>query len=89
MYEGNHYFHLRKPNKPQMRLVTNSPDKDLYLNNFVWVSGQWEFQADDPGHFSISRQKGYIPVGKRKYIFVSLYLGLSCVILCLFCLVAI
>ena len=35
MYKGNHYLYLRKCNQPQTRLVTDSPDKDLYLNDFV------------------------------------------------------
>ena len=36
----------------------------MYLNDFVWVSGQWEFQVDDPGHFKVPRHRGYIPIGK-------------------------
>ena len=43
IYEGNHYLHLQKPNQPQTRLVMNSPNKDLYLNFFVWVFGQWKW----------------------------------------------
>ena len=35
MYTGNHYMWLRKPNLPQTRLVTDSPNKDLYLDEFV------------------------------------------------------
>ena len=69
MYDGNHYLCFRKPNQSQTMLVTDSFHKDLYLNDFVWFSGQWEFQADEPSHFSIPRQKGYIPMGKRKSIF--------------------
>ncbi|GFS46132.1 hypothetical protein Acr_00g0100300 [Actinidia rufa] len=64
MYEGNHYLHLWKPNQPQTRLVTDSPDKDSYLSDFIWVSSQWEFQIDDHGHFSFSRYRGYILVDK-------------------------
>ena len=64
MYEANHYLRLRKPNQPQTGLVADSPDKDMYLNDFVWVSDQWEFQVDDPGHFKVPRHRGYIPVGK-------------------------
>ena len=35
MYTGNPYMPLRKPNQPQPRLVTDFPDKDLYLDDFV------------------------------------------------------
>ncbi|GFS40363.1 hypothetical protein Acr_00g0068120 [Actinidia rufa] len=45
------------------RLVTDSPDKDQYLNDFIWVSGQWEFPVDEPDPFSIPRHRGYVPVG--------------------------
>ncbi|GFY87249.1 subtilase family protein [Actinidia rufa] len=44
--KGNHYLSLskfRKPRRPQTRLVTNNPNKDLFLDEFVWVSGNWEF----------------------------------------------
>ncbi|GFZ02259.1 insulinase (Peptidase family M16) protein [Actinidia rufa] len=63
MLEGNHYFRLRKPNQPQTRLVTDSPDKDQYLNDFIWVSGQWEFLVDEPDPFLIPRHRGYVPIG--------------------------
>ncbi|GFS36149.1 hypothetical protein Acr_00g0044370 [Actinidia rufa] len=63
MLEGNHYLRLRKPNQPQARLVTDSPDKDQYLNNFIWVSGQWEFPAGEPDSFSIPRHRGYVLIG--------------------------
>ena len=78
MYEGNHYLRLRKHNQPQMRLVLDSSNKDLYLNDFVWVSNSWEFQAGDPRHYSIPRRRGYIPVGKHESSFVLLYLGYQC-----------
>ncbi|GFS32081.1 hypothetical protein Acr_00g0020710 [Actinidia rufa] len=65
MLEGNHYLRLRKPNQPQTRLVTDSPDKDQYLNDFIWVSSQWEFPAGEPDPFSIPRHRGYVPVGPR------------------------
>ena len=74
MYEGNHYLRLRNPNQPQKRLVMDSPNKDLYLNDFVWLSGQWEFQVDDHGHFSFSRCRGYVHAGKSLSYFVSFYL---------------
>ncbi|GFZ15615.1 hypothetical protein Acr_25g0000240 [Actinidia rufa] len=63
MLEGNHYLRLRKPNQPQTRLVTDSPDKDQHLNDFIWVSSQWEFPADEPDPFSVPRHRGYVPVG--------------------------
>ncbi|GFY92591.1 hypothetical protein Acr_08g0009870 [Actinidia rufa] len=62
MLEGNHYLRLRKPNQPQTRLVMDSPDKDQYLNDFIWISGQWEFPAGEPDPFSIPRHRGYVPV---------------------------
>ncbi|GFS29075.1 hypothetical protein Acr_00g0005230 [Actinidia rufa] len=52
---------LFHPNQPQTRLVTDSPDKDQYLNDFIWVSGQWEFPADEPNLFSVPRHRGYVP----------------------------
>ena len=42
-YEGNYYLRLRKPVQPQTRLVTGNPDNDLFLDEFVWVLGGWEF----------------------------------------------
>ncbi|GFS31869.1 hypothetical protein Acr_00g0019630 [Actinidia rufa] len=51
--EGNHI-------PPQPRLVTDALDKDLYLDEFVWVFGNWEFYDDDLDHFSFSRFKGYV-----------------------------
>ncbi|GFZ17278.1 hypothetical protein Acr_26g0005480 [Actinidia rufa] len=63
MLEGNHYLRLRKPNQPQTRLVTDSPDKDQYLSDFIWVSGQWEFPVNELDLFSIPRHRGYVPVG--------------------------
>ncbi|GFZ04894.1 hypothetical protein Acr_17g0004660 [Actinidia rufa] len=66
MLEGNHYLRLRKPNQPQTRLVTDSPNKDQYLNDFIWVSSQWEFLADGPDPFSIPRHRGYVPVAARQ-----------------------
>ena len=41
--KGNHYLCLRNPCQPKMRLVIESPDKDVFLNEFVWVLGKWEF----------------------------------------------
>ncbi|GFZ21761.1 hypothetical protein Acr_29g0009230 [Actinidia rufa] len=63
MLEGNHYLRLRKPNQPHTRLVTDSLNKDQYLNDFIWVSGQWEFPADEPNPFSVPRHRGYVPIG--------------------------
>ncbi|GFZ20000.1 hypothetical protein Acr_28g0007050 [Actinidia rufa] len=36
--------------------------KDLYLSDFIRVSGQWEFQDDDPRPYSLSGYIGYIPI---------------------------
>ncbi|GFY90941.1 hypothetical protein Acr_07g0011370 [Actinidia rufa] len=63
MLEGNHYLHLRKPNQPHTRLVTDSLDKDQYLNDFIWILGQWEFFDGVPDLFSVPRYKGYVPIG--------------------------
>ncbi|GFS29533.1 hypothetical protein Acr_00g0007130 [Actinidia rufa] len=52
-----------KPNQPQMRLVTDSPNKDQYLNDFVGVSGRWEFPTGEPDLYSVPRRRGYVPVG--------------------------
>ncbi|GFY82979.1 hypothetical protein Acr_02g0012190 [Actinidia rufa] len=60
-YEGNHYLCLRKPNQPQTRLVTGNPDKDMFLDEFFWVSGSWEFRAGDDGPWSFSRYNGRLP----------------------------
>ena len=43
LYTSNHYLRLRNPQQPQTRLVTEIPYKDLYLNKFVWVSGNYKF----------------------------------------------
>ena len=48
-YEGNHYLYLKSPNQPRTRLVDDNPNKDLFLDEFVWVSGGWEFQDGDDG----------------------------------------
>ena len=38
-----------------MRLVTGNPDKDLFLNEFIWVSSNLEFWAGDDGLWSFPR----------------------------------
>ena len=43
MYTGNHYLRLGKPHQPQTKLVTDAPDKDMYLNEFIWVLESWKF----------------------------------------------
>ncbi|GFZ19131.1 hypothetical protein Acr_27g0008700 [Actinidia rufa] len=58
-YEGNHYLRLRKPDQPQMRLVIGNPYKDLFLDEFVWVSGTWEFRARDDGMSSFPSSFSY------------------------------
>ena len=37
LWKGNHYLHLRNPYQPQTRFVTDYPNKDLFLDEFVWV----------------------------------------------------
>ncbi|GFS44314.1 hypothetical protein Acr_00g0089630 [Actinidia rufa] len=51
MYTGNHYLRLQNPQQPQTRLVINAPNKDLYINDFVWILGYLEFRDDDLGFF--------------------------------------
>ncbi|GFS36489.1 hypothetical protein Acr_00g0046260 [Actinidia rufa] len=60
-YEGNHYLCLRKPDQPQTRLVTSNPNKDLFLDEFVWVSGAWEFRVGDDDLWSFSRYNRCLP----------------------------
>ena len=38
LYSGNHYLRLRSNQQPWSRLVIDSPYKDLYFEEFVWVS---------------------------------------------------
>ena len=45
--EGNHYLSLKHPNQPQTRLVTVNLDKDLFIDEFVWILGNWELRAGD------------------------------------------
>ena len=47
--QGNHYLRLRNPNQPQTRLVDSNLDKDLFLDEFIWVLGGWEFRARNDG----------------------------------------
>ena len=58
---GNHYLHLRHPDQPQIRLVTSNPDKDLFLDEFIWVWGNWEFRAGDDVLWSFPRFNGCLP----------------------------
>ena len=60
-YSGNHYLRLRDPSQPQTRLVTCSSDKDMFLDEFVWVSGSWEFQPGDDDLWSFPRYNGSLP----------------------------
>ena len=48
-YTSNHYVHLKNPDQPQTRLVIGNPNKDLFLDEFVWVSDAWEFRVRDDG----------------------------------------
>ncbi|GFS42013.1 hypothetical protein Acr_00g0077680 [Actinidia rufa] len=60
-YSGNHCLCLRDPNRPQKRLVTNSPDKDLFIDELFWVSGSWEFLPGDDDLWSFPRRNGSLP----------------------------
>ena len=48
-FKRNHYLRLRNNQQPLSRLVTENPNKDLYLDEFVWVSRNWTFQFGDDG----------------------------------------
>ena len=37
LLKGNNYLWLRNPRQPLTRLLTDIPDKDVHLNEFVWV----------------------------------------------------
>ncbi|GFZ03471.1 hypothetical protein Acr_16g0000950 [Actinidia rufa] len=63
-FKGNHYLLLRNPRQPQTRLVAGNPDKDLFLNEFVWVSGKWEFRGGNDGLFSFPRHNCRLPDNK-------------------------
>lgn len=65
LYTGNHYLRLRNPNQPQTRLVDDNLDKDLFLDEFIWVSGGWEFRARDDGLWSFPRYNGRLPNSKN------------------------
>ncbi|GFZ01025.1 hypothetical protein Acr_14g0006600 [Actinidia rufa] len=51
-FKGNYYLCLKNLLQPQKRLVTNNPNKDLFLNEFVWVLGNWEFRAGDNVYYA-------------------------------------
>ncbi|PSS08085.1 Phosphatidylinositol 4,5-bisphosphate 3-kinase [Actinidia chinensis var. chinensis] len=59
--KGNHYLHLKNLCQPQTRLVTDNLDKDMFLNEFVWVSGKREFQAKDDGLWLFLRYNCCLP----------------------------
>ncbi|GFY95034.1 hypothetical protein Acr_10g0004190 [Actinidia rufa] len=42
--KGNHYLYLKNPCQPQTRLVTDNLDKDLFIDEFVWVLGKASIQ---------------------------------------------
>ncbi|GFY84707.1 hypothetical protein Acr_03g0014810 [Actinidia rufa] len=46
---------------PYLHAVTDNPDKDLFLDEFVWVSGNWEFLNRDDSLYSFPRHNGYLP----------------------------
>ncbi|GFZ16069.1 hypothetical protein Acr_25g0004780 [Actinidia rufa] len=55
-------FHMYCVVKPRKNFETQMfEDKDQYLNDFIWVSGQWEFLADESDPFSVPRHRGYVP----------------------------
>ena len=39
LLKGNHYLRLRNPRHPHTRMVTKIPNKDLYVDENVWVLG--------------------------------------------------
>ncbi|GFZ01237.1 hypothetical protein Acr_14g0008720 [Actinidia rufa] len=56
-----HVYCVVKPRKNSETQMLE--DKDQYLNDFIWVSGQWEFPAGEPDLFSVPRHRGYVSVG--------------------------
>ncbi|GFS42840.1 hypothetical protein Acr_00g0082000 [Actinidia rufa] len=58
--KGNHYLCLKNSRQTQIRLVTNNLDKGLFLDEFVWVLGNWEFQARDDGLWLFPRYNGHL-----------------------------
>ena len=78
LLKGSHYLHLRNLCQPQTRLVTDNPDKDLFLDEFVWVSSNWEFWARDDGLWLFLRHNGHLLDSKcflyRIFIFVEFFM---------------
>ncbi|GFY82787.1 hypothetical protein Acr_02g0010270 [Actinidia rufa] len=66
IFAGNHYLKLRNSQQPWSRMVTENPDNDLYLDEFVWVSKNWKFRPGDDGLWSFSRTYGSIDGGFNK-----------------------
>ena len=64
LLKGNHYLRLRNSIQTQTRLVIDSPKKDVYLKEFVWVSSNLEFQAGDDGLYSFPQHNSRIPDSK-------------------------
>ncbi|GFZ16629.1 hypothetical protein Acr_25g0010380 [Actinidia rufa] len=46
----------------------DAPDKDMYLNEFVWVSRNWAFRARDDGLWSFPRYNGYVPARETRKV---------------------
>ncbi|GFZ01164.1 hypothetical protein Acr_14g0007990 [Actinidia rufa] len=58
LFTGNHYLRLRNNQMPWMRLVI-VPNKDLYLDDFVWVSRNWELRDGDDVVWFFPRHNGF------------------------------
>ena len=61
---GNHYLWLKNDQQTWARLVTESHDKDLYLDEFFWVSGNWEFQDPYKGMWAFPKHNNKISDGE-------------------------
>ena len=67
-FKGNHYLRLRNPRHPQMRLVIDNPNKDLFFNEFVWVFEKWEFRVRDDDLFLFLRHNNHLSDSKFHFI---------------------
>ncbi|GFY95432.1 hypothetical protein Acr_10g0008170 [Actinidia rufa] len=64
LFPGNHYLRLRKNQQSWSRLVTKKPNKDLYLDEFIWVLENWKLWAGNDWVWSFKRTKGSITNGR-------------------------
>ena len=58
LFTRNHYLRLKNSRQPWSRLITANPNKDLYLDEFVWISRNLEFHLGDDGWWSFPKTNG-------------------------------